>query len=688
MFSLSYTSRVRLWCAIFIPHMKTSFIHRIHCLCFLFILGSFPLSGQEYKRWRIGMDDTIRWEIGNDLPHSDHIEMSGKRISCVLRYGVARDSSFHATRSLVWPMLRTIPNNTHASLTRRFDQDGFGLVLINGKPMPAEKVTEIRLDGTVHIFSIAGGDILLHRQFFPSTTLPVYCESYTLSTTSTKPYVVEIPESQLIYTTDSLKGTEGAYALQVDVHGHGSFTLQRGKPITFSTVYSGHKADEASPLVNVTEEFFQRRMFVYELRQKLILETPDSVLNTAFAFAKVRAAESIFETKGGPMHGPGGEAYYAAIWANDQAEYVGPFFPFLGYDYGNKASLNAYLNFARFMNDEYRPIPSSIIAEGTDIWNGAGDRGDAAMIAYGAARYALTRGDRQEAEQLWPLVHWCLEYCHRKLNAEGVVTSDTDELEGRFPAGSANLCTSSLYYDALNSAVYLGGALGKDKKQLKQYAEQASALRRNIEEYFGASIDGFDTYRYYKENDVLRAWICIPLTMGIHERKAGTIAALFSPALWTDDGLASVSGDATFWDRSTLYALRGVLAAGDTERAMTFLHAYSNRRLLGDHVPYPVEAYPEGSQRHLSAESGLYCRVFTEGLFGIRPTGLQSFNFTPQLPLSWPSMSLRHIRAFGHDFDIVVERSGDKVHVTVTESGATWLDQIIREGETILVDFQ
>ena len=667
--------------------MKTCFIHHISCLCFLFCLGAIPLSGQEYKRWRLGLDDTISWEIGEDMPHNDHIEMSGKRISCVLRYGVAKDSSFHATRSLVWPMLRTIPNNTHASLTRRFDQDGFDLVLINGKPMPAEKVTEIRLDGTVHIFSIAGKDILLHRQFFPSTTLPVYCESYTLSTTSTKSYTVEIPELHLIYTTDSLKGTEGAYDLQVDVQDHGSFILQRGKPISFSKTYSGHKADEASPLVNVTEEFFKRRMFVDEVRQKLILETPDSVLNTAFAFAKIRAAESIFETKGGPMHGPGGEAYYAAIWANDQAEYVGPFFPFLGYEYGNKASLNAYQLFARFMNDEYKPIPSSIIAEGTDIWNGAGDRGDAAMIAYGAARYALTKGDSQEAEQLWPLVQWCLEYCRRKLNSDGVVTSDTDELEGRFPAGSANLCTSSLYYEALNSAVYLGDALQKEKKQLRQYAEQASALKNNIERYFGASIDGFDTYRYYKENDVLRAWICIPLTMGIYERKGGTIAALFSPALWTEDGLASVSGDATFWDRSTLYALRGVLAAGDTERALTFLHAYSNRRLLGDHVPYPVEAYPEGSQRHLSAESGLYCRVFTEGLFGIRPTGLHSFVMTPRLPEAWPFMRLRHVHAFGQDFDIIVVRNGDKLEVSVSMFNSIIFQKRISPGDSFKVDF-
>ena len=33
------------------------------------------------------------------------------------------------------------------------------------------------------------------------------------------------------------------------------------------------------------------------------------------------------------------------------------------------------------MNDEFKPIPSSIIAEGLDFWNGAGDRGDMAMIA-------------------------------------------------------------------------------------------------------------------------------------------------------------------------------------------------------------------------------------------------------------------------------------------------------------------
>ena len=42
------------------------------------------------------------------------------------------------------------------------------------------------------------------------------------------------------------------------------------------------------------------------------------------------------------MHAPGGESYYAAIWANDQAEYVNPFFPYLGYWRGNESAINSF----------------------------------------------------------------------------------------------------------------------------------------------------------------------------------------------------------------------------------------------------------------------------------------------------------------------------------------------------------
>ena len=404
-----------------------------------------------------------------------------------------------------------------------------------------------------------------------------------------------------------------------------------------------------------------------------------------FAFAKIRAAESIYLTKGGFMHGPGGEAYYAAIWANDQAEYINPFFPYLGYDIGNASALNAYHHFARFMNDEYRAIPSSIISEGVGTWHGAKDRGDGAMIAYGASRYALARGDKEEAQQLWPLIEWCLEYCHRQLLPEGVVGSDSDELENRFPAGKANLCTSCLYYDALNSTVYLGKELRKPTAQLNKYRSQAAELRKAIETYFGAEMKDFHTYRYYDGNTLLRSWICMPLTVGIYERAAGTIAALFSPHLWTNDGLLTQEGSTTYWDRSLLYALRGTFAAGEVDKGLEFLHDYSQHRLLGEHVPYAIEAWPEGNQRHLSAESGLYCRIFIEGILGIRPVGLRSFSMTPHLPNSWNEIKVNHLMAYGNDFDIMIERTAKGYHVKVTAEGKKVTDRYISKNEQITI---
>lgn len=404
-----------------------------------------------------------------------------------------------------------------------------------------------------------------------------------------------------------------------------------------------------------------------------------------FAFAKLRGAESIYNTKGGLMHGPGGEAYYAAIWANDQAEYINPFFPYLGYEIGNQSALNAFRHFARYMNDEYRPIPSSIISEGVGYWHGAKDRGDGAMIAYGAARYALARGNEKEARELWPLIEWCLEYCRRKLTDQGVVASDSDELENRFPAGNANLCTSSLYYDALLSASFLGKELGLPSSRLKEYSQQAAALRRAIESHFGYDIEGYKSYRYYEGNDVLRAWICMPLTVGIYDRSRGTIDALFSSRLWTNDGLLTQAGTETFWDRSTLYALRGTIAAGEVEKGIDFLKQYSQRRLLGDHVPYAIEAWPEGDQRHLSAESGLYCRIFTEGLFGIRPTGFRSFEMTPRLPKDWKYANLNKVRAFNSDFDIQVVRVKDKLDVRVYKGKELVYKKKIKEGESVRI---
>jgi hypothetical protein len=54
-------------------------------------------------------------------------------------------------------------------------------------------------------------------------------------------------------------------------------------------------------------------------------------------------------------------------------------------------------------------------------------------------------------------------------------------------------------------------------------------------------------------------------------------------------------------------------------------------------------------------------------MFGMRPTGFNSFTCSPRLPEGWDQMALRNIHSFGTIFDLEVKRDGkDKVQIVVT----------------------
>ncbi|HVI48059.1 MAG TPA: hypothetical protein VM802_24540 [Chitinophaga sp.] len=654
------------------------------CICL--VTNSYA---QTKDRWQIQKDGSITWKISDGLPHTDHIEMAGKKVALWLQYGLDSTRSSHISRTIIFPTFRLLPNKTSSAMMYVVKDEMLPRIFINDKlwkpdiyngglttPIK-ESVKTIIHHGVTTIESLLTNDqnIALKRSYFPSDDKPLALERLVLINNSPRPATIEMEQLQHTESPAESRSVNGPLYFMISITGSGRYEVKPGDSVSFAISYMALRGNEQMLQVNEKEELDARLARIRGISSLLQLDTPDTLLNTAFAFAKIRATESIYLTKGGYLHGPGGLRYYAAIWANDQAEYVNPFFAFLGDSIAHNAAMNSFRWFAKYMNPSYTAIPSSIIAEGDGIWHGAKDRGDMAMIAYGAGRYALAAGNADSARILWPLIEWCLEYLKRNINENGVVHSDSDELEGRFPAGKANLNTSALYYDALCSAVMLANQL---HVSARDYAARADTLHKNIDRFFGATVEGFNTYRYYEGNKVLRAWIATPLTTNLFDRKEGTIAALFSPKLWTVDGLASQSGDRTFWDRSTLYALRGVLAAGETQKAMEKLAYYSRRRLLGEHVPYPVEAYPEGNQRHLSAESGLYCRIYTEGLFGIRPTGFNSFDCTPRLPAAWNKMALRNIHAFGKTFDLEIKRAS-KRKLYIVANGKAYT---IKEGDT------
>ena len=360
--------------------------------------AAIAASGQ--NRWAIQPDGkTLRLEVGeNKLPHYDHMEMSGERMSLVLRWHLDRSGVFSEERSLIFPMLRTIPNNTRASLMYRIAVDIPSLLSVNQRTLLPTGTRYMEIDGAMRVISEyraswtwmqgrdSGAPLEITRTIFPSTDLPAMCELYEIKNTGNKAAELIIPEFSQSFATPKNKGVDGTYIIRADITGSGNYTLKPGESMSFGAIFQGYALDSQQPVFpDAAAEYAKRIDFISrDIDSNLILETPDEVINTGFRYAKIRGAESIFKTKGGYMHSPGGESYYAAVWANDQAEYINPFFPYLGYGTGNESALNSFRHWFKHMNPEYKYLPSSIIAEGDDAFGVAGDRGDAAMIAYGA----------------------------------------------------------------------------------------------------------------------------------------------------------------------------------------------------------------------------------------------------------------------------------------------------------------
>ena len=125
------------------------------------------------SRWRLDADGGIVWNIERGEAHQDQIEMSGRKVSLIATYGVDADAHFVLKRQIVFPLLRTIPNDTHASLSYVFGEDATPRILIDGRWATNDTVRSISHKGMMTVRSVLGRkqDVLLERRLFPSPTL-------------------------------------------------------------------------------------------------------------------------------------------------------------------------------------------------------------------------------------------------------------------------------------------------------------------------------------------------------------------------------------------------------------------------------------------------------------------------------------------------------------------------------------
>lgn len=594
------------------------------------------------KFWDISAFQSIVWNINkvNNLPHEDNIEMSGKKVSAIITYKINADKKLDINREIIFPQLRTKDpkvNRYRAYLKMKYASEIDPKISLNGVNLKFEKIDSVKINGKLSFYLSSVNGIILKRILFPSMNERLFVENWELINTDKTTKELKISQ---VDTNSETIGFYGKYTNHVYNDALKQVSLKAKSSYCFTTYIAA--AIDNEPIIGFDFKKIEKERddFLKMIKENLVLETSNPVLNQLFYFSKIRAAESIFESKMGLVHSPGGENYYVGIWANDQIEYSGPFFPFLGYSTGIEAAKNAYLMFMRNIPANDKPICYAFEMNG-DLPSCGTDRGDAAMISYGASQFLLRNADADFARKLWPLIEWSLNYCHKKLNMEGVVLSETDEMEGRVTTGESNLSTNSLYYGGLKNASYLAKQLGLDSLS-ELYIKRSIELSNNIEKYFGQEIEGLQTYRYFIGNTHLRHWICLPLVMDIKTRAEATSIALLDK-LWSPNGVfVELNKDAKeppiFWDRGTLYALRGTFRAGFFDKSFDKLLEYSTKRLLGDRVPYPVEAYPENNMKHLSAESALYCRLFIEGMLSFDQISFNSFSIVPQLSDKLPSL--------------------------------------------------
>lgn len=605
---------------------------------------------------------SIVFSIKNGVEYANHIEMSSFYVSSIISYGTKQGGTLRTVRHVVFPTLRCFPNNTSGSLDHNFK--GVKIKLDTGAN---EVVKDFVFDGFLTIISSIG-KLQIKRKLFPSSTEKCLIERITLTNKDNINLSVTLSSLDKDQITPPRYGNERARYKIFTYISNQTTTILPDQSIVIDIAYCALRLDENFN-INFENEELLRQTFLDTMDNTLIINTPNEHINLMARYAKIRGAESIFKTKSGLMHSPGGGNYYAALWTNDQCEYINPLFGYMGYEIGEQQSINCYDMYKKYISDD-KALITSIVAEGDDIWHGAKDRGDSAMYAYGLSRFLLAYGDRALAEKFIHLIDKCLTYTLSQTNEDGVIASDSDELENRLESGKANLCTSTLAYDALISAYYLHTELNNSEKA-DFYAEKATTLKDNILKYFSKNVEGYATFMYCKEEPRLRSWIAMPMVVGIFERAKATKDALLSPKLRMAEGLLSASGEKTFWDRSTLYALRGLFNAGFNTDALELLEKFSTARLLGEHIPYAVEAFPEGNQAQLSAESGLYLRIFTEGILGIRPTGFGKFQVTPNLPKTWESMEIKNIKFDGKFIDIKAIRKKSGYTLQINHNGVT-----------------
>jgi hypothetical protein len=315
-------------------------------------------------------------------------------------------------------------------------------------------------DGMLNFTYAENKGILVSRTIYPSNTNALVIEEWQVKNQSDKAVKMSVS------ATRQVKYTDEEIVVIRTCTGMEPVSVAAGEKLSFIVSIQGkgiHAQDKVPDVAAEHEARVNLAKLAWQGPGRL--ETPDAALDLAFALQKFHILECPAETWKGIITHNGSLRYSPGIWANDPVEYSSPVFPFFGNDQLNNASLNMYRIWMDYCKEKgIRPFPGSF--EYASLKLVQQQRGDDAMVLYGLSKFLLFLGDPKAAAEMWPLIEFSAQSVQGHLTKEGIIASETDEMEGRYPTGDANLSTSSLAYAGYRQAAHLAHDLGKKSVEI------------------------------------------------------------------------------------------------------------------------------------------------------------------------------------------------------------------------------
>ena len=227
-------------------------------------------------------------------------------------------------------------------------------VRVNDQPWKSEFPSSVTFDGMLTLTYPEAAGVVVTRTVYPSMTKALVIEEWQVRNTTGKRVAVTVAPARTV------KAVGEDIAIVWSCPGVKTTAVEAGGVLSFSTCVQAGLAAGPDLAVNVAAERGARLALAEAAwRGPGRLETPEPMLDHAFALQKLHVLECPIETIKGVITHNGSLAYSPGIWANDPVEYSSPLFPFFGDAELNKASMNMYrvwLDYGR----EHAAVPSPV----------------------------------------------------------------------------------------------------------------------------------------------------------------------------------------------------------------------------------------------------------------------------------------------------------------------------------------